>query len=108
MLLMYAFSYLYNFSKPATHNKWSNSTCPYNHFLKVGVQIYNRAVISFISRSQLDSGFDKGGSFATYYKGELVVNIWGGWANEDADQSWEEDTMPTFHSATKSFSSIVI
>ena len=64
--------------------------------------------LSFISRSQLDSGFDKGGSFAAYYKGELVVNIWGGYVNEDTGQKWEEDTMPCFHSATKSFSSIVI
>ena len=59
-------------------------------------------------RSQLESGLDKGGCFAAYYKGELVVNIWGGYVNEDADQKWSEETMPCFYSTTKSFSSIVI
>ncbi|XP_033744814.1 beta-lactamase domain-containing protein 2-like [Pecten maximus] len=51
---------------------------------------------------------DKGGSVAAYYEGELVVNLWGGWVDEEADQRWRQDTMPCFHSATKSLSALVI
>ena len=53
--------------------------------------MYNRAIISLYF--QITVGFDKGGSFAVYYKGELVVNVWGGWAHEDADQTLTNVTI---------------
>ena len=49
-----------------------------------------------------------GGSFAAYYKGELVVNLWGGYADRKARRYWKKDTLPCFYSTTKSASSVVI
>ena len=57
----------------------------------------------------LDYGWEQGGSFAVYYKGKQVVNLWGGYADPDAGPSeWREDTLGRFFSCTKGVSAICL
>jgi len=42
-----------------------------------------------------------GGGCCVYYKGEKVVDLWGGLRNEKTGEPWEEDTMVIVYSTTK-------
>lgn len=65
-------------------------------------------LVKEVFRSNLDEGLDKGGNFAAYYKGELVVNIWGGYSDVKARRLWNKDTYSCFYSTTKSPCAVVI
>ncbi|XP_067673144.1 beta-lactamase domain-containing protein 2-like [Haliotis asinina] len=72
-------------------------------FIKPGFELVWQAF-----KNSLDSGSEKGGSFAAYHKGELVVNIWGGWADQESLRPWKDHTASFLFSTTKSLSSVVI
>ncbi|KAK3594146.1 hypothetical protein CHS0354_040922 [Potamilus streckersoni] len=59
-------------------------------------------------RSNLSSGLEKGGSFAAYYRGQLVVHIWGGYCDFDSRRPWKKDTLSCFFSSTKAICAFVI
>lgn len=61
-----------------------------------------------VFRYNLENDIERGGTFAAYYRGELVVNIWGGYADRKARVKWKRDMMPCFYSTTKSPSAAVI
>lgn len=61
-----------------------------------------------ISRQTIEEGIERGGSFAAYFQGELVVNLWGGFADEEARRPWKYNTASVFYSTTKSPSAVVI
>ncbi len=45
------------------------------------------------SRKNIDSALEQGGAFAVYYKGELVVELYGGHADREADWEWNKDVV---------------
>ncbi|MDA8058499.1 MAG: serine hydrolase [Actinomycetota bacterium] len=49
----------------------------------------------------LESGADVGASVAVALDGELVVDLWGGWADEDRTRPWQRDTIANVWSTTK-------
>lgn len=49
----------------------------------------------------LRSRGELGGAFAAYVDGELVVDLWGGWADPKRTRPWVEDTSVVVFSATK-------
>jgi CubicO group peptidase (beta-lactamase class C family) len=49
-----------------------------------------------------------GASFAAVRDGEVVVNIWGGWANRDQSRPWDATTIVPVYSTTKGVSAIVM
>jgi CubicO group peptidase (beta-lactamase class C family) len=51
--------------------------------------------------ANLDSGADVGASVAVYLHGEPVVDIWGGYADQDKGTPWERDTLTNVWSTTK-------
>ncbi|RUS71720.1 hypothetical protein EGW08_020517 [Elysia chlorotica] len=61
-----------------------------------------------VFRDNYKSGLETGSSFAAYYKGEPVVNIWGGLADWQVKSAWKEDTMGLFHSTTKFMAALTI
>ncbi|KAL8603602.1 hypothetical protein ACOMHN_022554 [Nucella lapillus] len=61
-----------------------------------------------VFRESIERGVERGGSFAAYYKGEEVVNLWGGFADEEANRPWKYNTTSNFYSSTKSVAAIVI
>ncbi|VDP27581.1 unnamed protein product [Soboliphyme baturini] len=49
-----------------------------------------------------------GAAFALYRDGELVVDIWGGYADFDSLKKWEKDTMGMWFSTTKAVIALCI
>ena len=52
-------------------------------------------------RQHLDAGADLGASVAVVLDGEVVVDIWGGWADPERTRPWERDTIVNVWSTTK-------
>lgn len=49
-----------------------------------------------------------GAALAVYYRGELVVDLYGGYADLDAKREWKKDTMSVAFSSTKAVSALCI
>ena len=49
-----------------------------------------------------------GGACAAYYRGEKVVDLWGGVRNKQTGEPWERDTMVVVHSATKGLAAMTL
>lgn len=49
-----------------------------------------------------------GAGFAAVRDGEVVVDLWGGWANREQTRPWARDTIVPVYSTTKGVSAIVI
>ncbi|CAB3409782.1 unnamed protein product [Caenorhabditis bovis] len=60
-------------------------------------------------RRNFGEGLEReGAAFAVYYKGEEIINLWGGYADKEAGRKWKQNTKGIMFSATKAISSIVI
>jgi CubicO group peptidase (beta-lactamase class C family) len=51
--------------------------------------------------ANFDNGSEVGAAFAAYHRGQKVVDLWGGVADEATGRPWEEDTMILVFSTTK-------
>src|SRR3954468_11419900 len=51
--------------------------------------------------AELESGEDLGASLAVNIDGEMVVDLWGGWADEARTVPWAEDTIACVLYTTK-------
>jgi CubicO group peptidase (beta-lactamase class C family) len=40
--------------------------------------------------------------------GEVVVDLWGGWADRDQTRAWTEDTIVPVYSTSKGISALVM
>jgi CubicO group peptidase (beta-lactamase class C family) len=49
----------------------------------------------------LDDGEDCGASICVHHKGEVVVDLWGGFADAERTRPWEADTLVNVWSTTK-------
>ena len=49
-----------------------------------------------------------GGACCAFFRGEKVVDLWGGIRNRQTGESWEPDTMVLVHSATKGLSAMTL
>ncbi|SMO64335.1 serine hydrolase domain-containing protein [Fodinibius sediminis] len=49
-----------------------------------------------------------GGACCVYYRGEMVVDLWGGVRNRETGEPWEEDTMVIIWSATKGLAAMTL
>lgn len=59
-----------------------------------------------ILENQLASGYDLGASLAVAVDGELVCDVWGGWADEAKSTPWEADTITNVWSTTKTMTAL--
>ncbi len=59
------------------------------------------AAVADTLAASLDAGEDVGASVAVYLAGEPVVDIWGGWVDEEHSAPWAEDTVTNVWSTTK-------
>ena len=57
--------------------------------------------------ASIDAGTDVGGSVAVVRGGRLIVDIWGGWADEARTRPWERDTITNVWSTTKTMTFLV-
>jgi CubicO group peptidase (beta-lactamase class C family) len=56
----------------------------------------------------LDSSKDSGAALAIWHEGELVVDLWGGIANQNNGKTWGEETAAVIFSCTKGLMSLAI
>jgi CubicO group peptidase (beta-lactamase class C family) len=54
-----------------------------------------------VLQRNLDSGADLGASVAVMLDGEMVVDLWGGWADHERTAAWQSDTITNVWSSTK-------
>jgi CubicO group peptidase (beta-lactamase class C family) len=54
-----------------------------------------------ILSANIDSGADVGASVAVVHHGEMVVDLWGGWADAERTTPWQADTITNVWSSTK-------
>ncbi|GAA3292935.1 beta-lactamase family protein [Dactylosporangium vinaceum] len=59
-------------------------------------------------RAQLESGAETGAAVAAYAGGELVVDLWGGWADAARTRPWTADTLVTVFSAGKPVAALAV
>ncbi|KAA3606104.1 MAG: class A beta-lactamase-related serine hydrolase [Planctomycetota bacterium] len=56
--------------------------------------------------------FDKrkevGAAFCAWYRGQKVVDLWGGWADPESKLSWQSDSLIPVFSATKGFVAVCL
>ena len=82
-----------------------------------------RAVASTVVEGHVSRGFEAvrdafeqnfaqrgelGGACCAYYRGEKVVDLWGGVRNKVTGEPWERDTMVVVHSATKGLAAMTL
>ena len=51
--------------------------------------------------SNFAKGLEVGASFSAYYRGEKVVDLWGGTADPETERAWDENTLALVFSTTK-------
>src|SRR5436190_8281080 len=56
--------------------------------------------------AKLESGEELGASVAVNIDGEMVVDLWGGWADETAAVPWTENTIACVFSTTKTMTAL--
>ncbi len=56
--------------------------------------------------AKLESGEDLGASLALNIDGEMVVDLWGGWADEACTAPWGENTITNVFSTTKTMTAL--
>ena len=56
--------------------------------------------------AKLESGEDLGASLAVNIDGEMVVDLWGGWADEACTAPWTENTITNVFSTTKTMTAL--
>uniref|UniRef100_A0A914WG42 Beta-lactamase-related domain-containing protein n=1 Tax=Plectus sambesii TaxID=2011161 RepID=A0A914WG42_9BILA len=66
------------------------------------------AVAEAFRRNFYEGREREGASLAVYHKGQLVVNLWGGYADRESDRNWQRDTKTMVYSATKAVASLCI
>ena len=67
----------------------------------------NFASLRDVLERQLANGEDVGASIAVMLRGELVADIWGGYADETKTRPWQRDTIVNVWSVTKTMTFLV-
>jgi CubicO group peptidase (beta-lactamase class C family) len=76
---------------------------PIDGYVAPGLEpVREEFVENFRSRHEL------GGACCVYYRGEKVVDLWGGVRNRATGEPWKEDTMVVVHSATKGLAAMTL
>jgi CubicO group peptidase (beta-lactamase class C family) len=72
-------------------------------FVSPGFERVREAFVDNFTRRQ-----ELGGACAAYYRGEKVVDLWGGIRNKQTGEPWLEDTMVIMYSATKGLAAMTM
>jgi CubicO group peptidase (beta-lactamase class C family) len=72
------------------------------HVAQAFERVRETFVENFVRRREL------GGACCAYYRGQKVVDLWGGIRNKQTREPWERDTMVVVHSATKGMAAMTL
>jgi CubicO group peptidase (beta-lactamase class C family) len=56
--------------------------------------------------ASIERGDDLGASVAITVDGELILDMWGGWVDEERSRPWQQDTLANVWSTTKTMTSL--
>ena len=60
-------------------------------------------------RDNFESGVEPdGAAFTVYHQGEVVIDLWGGYADKEAERPWKKDTMTLAFSSSKGIGALVV
>lgn len=62
--------------------------------------------VADIFQRNFDMGADVGASFCVTIEGEIVVDLWGGFADEARTRPWQKDTIVNVYSTTKTMTAL--
>uniref|UniRef100_A0A0R3RRS2 Beta-lactamase domain-containing protein n=1 Tax=Elaeophora elaphi TaxID=1147741 RepID=A0A0R3RRS2_9BILA len=82
--------------------KTPRNDCKSNGTVQKGLQSVREAFDEILSREK------EGLAFAAYKNGELIVDLWGGYAERSALRPWERDTMTVAFSSSKAIGALII
>lgn len=80
----------------------ASTSHPISGFARSGFEPVRRAFANNFARRH-----ELGGACCAYYRGEKVVDVWGGLRTRSGDP-WEHDTMVVVHSATKGLAAMTL
>ncbi|RLU83680.1 serine hydrolase [Streptomyces griseocarneus] len=66
------------------------------------------SAIREVFAASLRSGADVGASMAVFLDGELVVDLWGGYADQARTRPWQRDTLTNVWSTTKTMTALCV
>lgn len=66
------------------------------------------AEVQRIFERHIAEGVDVGASLAVSVAGEMVVDLWGGWADADRTRLWREDSLVNVYSVSKTMAAITM
>jgi CubicO group peptidase (beta-lactamase class C family) len=91
---------------PATHARTKPAATPspaiFGYVAPGFEQVRTEFLRNFTSRGEI------GAAVAAYWRGQKVVDLWGGRRAPDSDAPWTEDTMVVVMSNTKGFSAMTL
>ncbi|KAL4219535.1 hypothetical protein ACF0H5_022111 [Mactra antiquata] len=61
-----------------------------------------------IFRKNLENGKEKGGALSVYHKGVCLFDMWGGYADLEANRPWDQQTITMAFSASKGVAAIIV
>lgn len=64
------------------------------------------AAMRDVLQANIDSGADLGASAAVTLDGQFVVDMWGGWADQEKQKPWQADTITNVWSTTKTMTNL--
>jgi CubicO group peptidase (beta-lactamase class C family) len=64
------------------------------------------AVVRDGLQRRMDSGEELGASVAVTIDGRMVVDLWGGWADQARTEPWQENTLRNVWSTTKTVTAL--
>jgi CubicO group peptidase (beta-lactamase class C family) len=67
---------------------------------------FERVAAAFVDN--FATGHEVGAAFAATQGGEPVVDLWGGFADEESGRPWRQDTLQLVFSATKGFVALCV
>ncbi|KAH3797734.1 hypothetical protein DPMN_151320 [Dreissena polymorpha] len=85
--------------------KWSASDLPVNFGGSWEPEFQD---VADVFRKNVESGKEKGGAFAVYYKGRPVIDVWGGYADAESYRPWTENTTTVAFSCIKGVAAILL
>lgn len=65
-------------------------------------------VVTDAFRANFENGAELGARFSAFHRGELVADVWAGWADRDRTIPWAEDTLACVYSAGKAAMAIMV
>lgn len=65
------------------------------------------AAVGALFERNLESGADVGASVCVRHRGETVVDLWGGWVDEERTRPWAPDSIVNVWSTTKTMTFLV-